>query len=71
MTAATEAMAMPAVPAPRVVSRWNPANAVTASRYLTLPPLYYAIAHGNRQWATLFIVICGVLECCLDEGVEV
>ena len=48
--------------AARVVSPWNPANAVTASRFLTLPPLYWAIEHGYRQWATLFIIICGVLD---------
>src|SRR5580704_7318317 len=49
-------------PTPRVVSRWNPANAVTASRYLTLPPFAWAVIHGYHQWATLFILICGVLD---------
>lgn len=49
-------------PPPRVVPRLNPANAVTASRYLTLPPLWWAIHHGYHQYATLFIVICGVLD---------
>jgi phosphatidylglycerophosphate synthase len=44
------------------VSPWNPANAVTASRFLTLPPLVWAIDHGYRQWATLFILICGLLD---------
>jgi len=62
MTAATEAMPMPAAPEPRAVSKWNPANAVTASRYLTLPPLFLAIQHHDRQWATLFIVICSLLD---------
>lgn len=47
---------------PRKVSPWNPANAVTASRFLTLPPLFWAIDHGYRQWATLFIIICGLLD---------
>jgi len=47
---------------PRVVSVWNPANAVTASRFLTLPPLYWAVMHDQRQLATLFIVICGLLD---------
>ena len=42
--AVTSAVANPAPP-PRVVSRLNPANAVTASRYLTLPPLWWAIHH--------------------------
>jgi len=54
-------MAMTAT-APRVVSPWNPANAVTASRFLTLPPLFWAIAHGHHQWATILILICGVLD---------
>jgi len=49
-------------PAKRVVSPWNPANAVTASRFLTLPPLFWAIDHGYRQWATLLIIICGLLD---------
>jgi phosphatidylglycerophosphate synthase len=48
--------------APRVVSRLNPANAVTASRFLTLPPLWWAVAHGYHQHATLFILICGLLD---------
>ena len=48
--------------APRKVSVFNPANAVTASRFLTLPPLFWAIDHGYHQYATLFILICGVLD---------
>jgi phosphatidylglycerophosphate synthase len=47
---------------PRVVSVWNPANAVTASRYLTLPFLAWAVHHGYHQWATLFIVICALFD---------
>jgi len=47
---------------PRVVSRFNPANAVTASRFLTLPPLAWAVLGDHRQWATLFILICGLLD---------
>ena len=47
---------------PRVVSKWNPANAVTASRYLTLPPIVWAIHNGYRQWATLFVLLCGLLD---------
>jgi phosphatidylglycerophosphate synthase len=53
----------------RRVSPWNPANAVTASRFLFLPLLWWAIAHGQpkvidryHQWATLFIILCGVLD---------
>ncbi len=46
----------------RVVSPWNPANAVTASRFLTLPPLYWAVMHDERQIATLIILVCGLLD---------
>jgi len=46
----------------REVSKWNPANAVTASRFLTLPPFVWAVHHGYRQWATLFILACGLLD---------
>jgi phosphatidylglycerophosphate synthase len=49
-------------PAPRVVSRWNPANAVTASRFLTLPPFVWAVMHDQHQLATLFMLICGLLD---------
>ena len=48
--------------APRVVSPWNPANAVTASRFLTLPALWWAVAHGHHQYATLFLLICGLFD---------
>jgi len=55
--------ASPPVAAPaRVVSPWNPANAVTASRFLTLPPFFWAVDHGYRQWATLFMLVCGLLD---------
>lgn len=60
--AATAAADQVAKPAPRVVSRWNPANAVTASRFFTLPLLWWAVAHGYHQYATLFIIICGLLD---------
>ena len=40
----------------------NPANAVTASRFLTLPPFVWAVDHGYQQWATLFLMICGLLD---------
>jgi phosphatidylglycerophosphate synthase len=53
---------MGAVTSARVVSPWNPANAVTASRFLTLPPFVWAVDHGYHQWATLFILICGLLD---------
>jgi phosphatidylglycerophosphate synthase len=53
-----------AVPAaePRIVSPYNPANAVTASRFLTLPFFVWAVDNGSHQWATLWIVICGLLD---------
>lgn len=44
------------------VSPINPANAVTASRYLTLPGFLWAVDRGYPQWATLFILLCGVLD---------
>jgi phosphatidylglycerophosphate synthase len=50
------------VTTPRQVSPYNPANAVTASRFLTLPPFVWAVDSGYPQWATLFILICGVLD---------
>lgn len=44
------------------VSPVNPANAVTASRFVTLPFFVMAVDAGSPQWATLFIFICGVLD---------
>ncbi len=49
-------------PAPRVVPKLNPANMVTASRFLTLPPIVWAVSNGYHQWATLFVLICGLLD---------
>lgn len=49
-------------PPQRVVSRFNPANAVTASRFFTLPFFVWAVHNDHRQWATLFIIICGLLD---------
>ena len=40
----------------------NPANAITASRYLCLPPFLYYVDRGLMQHATLWLVICGVLD---------
>lgn len=48
--------------APRVVSPFNPANAVTASRFLTLPLFFYAVQHDLRMWATIWILVCGLLD---------
>jgi phosphatidylglycerophosphate synthase len=58
--AASEAAA--SAPTARVVSPYNPANAVTASRFLFLPPFFWAVSSGYHQWATLFIIICGTLD---------
>src|ERR1043166_6928603 len=62
MMVSTTAEAAGAAGRSREVSRLNPANAVTASRFLTLPLLWWAVAHGYHQYATLFILICGVLD---------
>lgn len=59
------ALAQPAEAAvvpPRVVSKWNPANAVTASRFLTLPPFYWAVSNGYHHWATLLMFLCGFAD---------
>jgi len=40
----------------------NPANAITASRYLTLPPFWYWLDSGDYQLATLMVIVCGVLD---------
>ena len=45
-----------------MASNLNPANAVTASRFLTLPPFLWCVDHGYNQWATLFMILCGVLD---------
>src|SRR5262245_22162478 len=44
-----------------MASNLNPANAVTASRFLTLPPFVWALEHGYYQWAAACIILCGVL----------
>jgi phosphatidylglycerophosphate synthase len=62
MAATAMMTAAPPAERPRTVSRINPANAVTASRFLTLPLLWWAIAHGYHQYATLFIIVCGLLD---------
>jgi phosphatidylglycerophosphate synthase len=61
MAAVSEGIAAVA-PAKKVVSPWNPANAVTASRFLTLPLFFWAVQHGYHQWATLFMLGCGLLD---------
>jgi phosphatidylglycerophosphate synthase len=59
-TATATRAAAPA--ARRAVPILNPANAVTASRFLTLPFLWWAVSHGYHQWATLFIFTCAILD---------
>jgi phosphatidylglycerophosphate synthase len=52
----------PGAPAPRKVGIINPANAVTFSRFFTLPWLYWAVVTEHRQWATIAICVCGLLD---------
>ena len=40
----------------------NPANAITASRYLTLPPFFYYLDQGMQQPMLLLVIICGLLD---------
>lgn len=48
--------------APRKVSNLNPANAITASRFLTLPVFVWAVDQGKPQIATLAILVCAALD---------
>ncbi|MFN0250386.1 MAG: CDP-alcohol phosphatidyltransferase family protein [Kofleriaceae bacterium] len=61
-TTPVDATVAPEAGTPRVVSPFNPANAVTASRFITLPFFVMAVADGHHQWATLWILICGILD---------
>jgi phosphatidylglycerophosphate synthase len=45
-----------------MASNLNPANAITASRFLALPIFLWAIAHGERQIATVALIACGFLD---------
>ena len=49
------------VPA-RKVSNLNPANAITASRFFTLPVFMWGIRHHSPQWAVLAILVCAFLD---------
>jgi phosphatidylglycerophosphate synthase len=40
----------------------NPANAITASRYLTLPPFLYFLDRGDDQLALLTVLISGIAD---------
>jgi len=45
-----------------MASNVNPANAVTASRFLTLPVFVWAVGNGYYQVAAAAIVVCGLLD---------
>lgn len=40
----------------------NPANAITAARYLTLAPFVYWLDRGQYQYAILMVTVCGGLD---------
>ena len=40
----------------------NPANAITASRYLTLPPFLYYLDRGMPQPMLILVIVCGLLD---------
>ncbi len=40
----------------------NPANAVSVSRLLALPPFLWAVAHGYKDVAMLTALACGLLD---------
>ena len=43
-------------------SNLNPANAITASRFLCLPLFFWAMGNHDQQAATLIVLICGLLD---------
>jgi phosphatidylglycerophosphate synthase len=43
-------------------SNVNPANAMTAARFLLLPPFLWAIEHGYPQWAMVMVAISAALD---------
>ena len=53
---------MASSPNVRRVSNVNPANAVTASRFLTLPPFLWAVENGRYQVAALLVCFCAILD---------
>jgi len=46
----------------REVSKLNPANMITASRFLTLPPFFWAVKNGHAQVAAAALIICGLFD---------
>jgi CDP-diacylglycerol--glycerol-3-phosphate 3-phosphatidyltransferase len=45
-----------------MASKLNPANAVTGSRFLTLPPFLWAVDSGRYQVAALLVAFCAILD---------
>jgi phosphatidylglycerophosphate synthase len=45
-----------------VPSNVNPANAITASRFVCLPWFIWSLEQGQIQMATLALIVCGVLD---------
>jgi len=45
-----------------MASNYNPANAMTASRFLTLPVFLWALENGERQVAAFTLIVCGALD---------
>jgi phosphatidylglycerophosphate synthase len=45
-----------------VPSNLNPANAMTASRFLCLPWFVWSLEQGHIQMATLALIVCGLLD---------
>lgn len=43
-------------------SNWNPANAMTGSRFFFLPPFYWAVDSGYTQWAMVMVFISAGLD---------
>ncbi len=40
----------------------NPANAITASRFFSLPPFLYFVDNGYYQWAGIVVIACAILD---------
>jgi phosphatidylglycerophosphate synthase len=43
-------------------SNINPANAMTAARFFTLPVFLWALEHDEHQIASLTLIVCGALD---------
>lgn len=40
----------------------NPANAITAARFLTIPPYLYCVDRGYYQWAVVLLIVCALFD---------